>query len=158
MASQSSAHSYFVRLGKLSAQVQERALELSLIKASAARDATHRAVSQISGTLELLENLRGTNTTLTGAPEQLLKRWREWRQEGQEEQGQEHGAESTEEDGKENGEVQELVFITGFDIQHGRNLQYWNHLTLNPSFDCITHRAVCTLFKKKTWSNFVLNY
>lgn len=107
VASQSSSPSYFVRLGKLSAQVQERALELSLIRASAARDATHKAVSQISSTLELLENLRGANT-LTGAPDQLLKRWREWRQEGQEEHGQGHGAESTEEDGKENGEVREL--------------------------------------------------
>lgn len=96
-----------MRLGKLSAQVRERALELSLIKASAARDATHKAVSQISSTLELLENLRGADA-LTGAPEQLLKRWREWRQEGQEEQGKGDGAESTEEDGKENGEVREV--------------------------------------------------
>ncbi|XP_026783717.3 mannose-6-phosphate receptor binding protein 1 isoform X1 [Pangasianodon hypophthalmus] len=107
VASQSSAPSYFVRLGKLSAQVQERALELSLIKASVARDATHKAVSQITSTLDLLENLRGANT-LGRAPEQLLKRWREWRQEGQEEHRQGHGAESTEEDGgedgKENGE------------------------------------------------------
>lgn len=101
MASQSSAPGYFVRLGKLSAQVQERALELSLIKASAARDATHKAVSQITSTLDLLENLRGSNT-LVEAPEQLLKRWREWRQEGV---GQEQGAENTEEDDKENREV-----------------------------------------------------
>ncbi|XP_053481953.1 mannose-6-phosphate receptor binding protein 1 isoform X2 [Ictalurus furcatus] len=109
VASQSSAPSYFVRLGKLTAQVQERALELSLIKASAARDATHKAVSQITSTLDLLENLRGANA-LVGAPEQLLKRWREWRQEGQEEHGQGHGEESTEEDGgedgKENGELE----------------------------------------------------
>ncbi|KAK3540164.1 hypothetical protein QTP70_027431 [Hemibagrus guttatus] len=107
VASQSPTPSYFVRLGKLSAQVQERALELSLIKASAARDATHRAVAQISSTLDLLENLRGTNA-LVGASEQLVKRWREWRQEGQEEHGQEQGAENTEvdahEEGKENGE------------------------------------------------------
>ncbi|KAF4072641.1 hypothetical protein AMELA_G00265370 [Ameiurus melas] len=72
VASQSPAPSYFVRLGKLTAQVQERALELSLIKASAARDATHKAVSQITSTLDLLENLRGANA-LAGAPEQLLK-------------------------------------------------------------------------------------
>ncbi|XP_060788545.1 mannose-6-phosphate receptor binding protein 1 isoform X2 [Neoarius graeffei] len=102
VASQSSAPSYFVRLGKLSAQVQERALELSLIKASAARDATHKAVSQITSTLDLLENLRGSNT-LVEAPEQLLKRWREWRQEGV---GQEQGAENTEEDDKENRELE----------------------------------------------------
>ncbi|KAF7695613.1 mannose-6-phosphate receptor binding protein 1 [Silurus meridionalis] len=107
VACQSSTPSYFVRLGKLSAQVQERALELSLIKASAARDATYKAVSQITSTLDLLENLRGTNT-LVGAPEQLLRKWREWRQEGQEEHGQGHGTESkeegNEEDSKDNGE------------------------------------------------------
>ncbi|KAM9476242.1 mannose-6-phosphate receptor binding protein 1 [Clarias gariepinus] len=103
VASQSSAPSYFVRLGKLSAQVQERALELSLIKASAARDATHNAVSQITSTLDLLENMRGAKT-LKGAQEQLLKRWREWRQEGQEEHGAEAMEQDGREDGKENGE------------------------------------------------------
>ncbi|KAK2841447.1 hypothetical protein Q7C36_013026 [Tachysurus vachellii] len=102
VASQSSPPSYFVRLGKLSAQVQERALELSLIKASAARDATHKAVAQISSTLDLLENLRGTKV-LVGASEPLLKRWREWRQEGQEVHVQGQGAENTEEDGDEDG-------------------------------------------------------
>ncbi|TTJ69862.1 Perilipin-3 [Bagarius yarrelli] len=75
-SSPSSAPSYFVRLGKLSAQVQERALELSLIKASAARDATHNAVAQISSTLDLLENLRGTEVlvrqSLDGGVEYLL--------------------------------------------------------------------------------------
>lgn len=110
VASQSSAPSYFVRLGKLSAQVQERALELSLIKASAARDATHNAVSQITSTLDLLENMRGAKT-LKGAQEQLLKRWREWRQEGQEEHGAEGMEQDGREDGKENGEVRELYFI-----------------------------------------------
>lgn len=80
LAPSSPTSSYFVRLGKLSSRVQERALELSLIKASAARDATHKAVSQISGTLDLLE-LLGDANKLVGSPEQLLKKWREWKQE-----------------------------------------------------------------------------
>ncbi|KAL6459362.1 hypothetical protein MHYP_G00328340 [Metynnis hypsauchen] len=92
-AALSSASSYFVRLGKLSARVRERALELSLIKAQNARDATHTAVTQITSTLDLLEAARTARTTasqLGGAPEQLLKRWKEWK-EGQpkEEEGQE---------------------------------------------------------------------
>ncbi|XP_072536855.1 mannose-6-phosphate receptor binding protein 1 [Salminus brasiliensis] len=74
----SSSPSYFVRLGKLSARVRERALELSLNKARNARDTTHAAVTQITSTLDLLENARSASW-LGGAPEQLLKRWKEWR-------------------------------------------------------------------------------
>ncbi|KAM7410112.1 hypothetical protein PAMA_001523 [Pampus argenteus] len=76
--------SYFVRLGKLSAKVQERALQQSLIRARHARDTTHTAVSQITSTLDLLESARaGLDTAsnrIGGASEQLLQRWTEWKQ------------------------------------------------------------------------------
>ncbi|XP_051509865.1 mannose-6-phosphate receptor binding protein 1 [Myxocyprinus asiaticus] len=76
--------SYFVRLGKLSANVRERALEQSLIRAHKARDATHVAVTQITSTLDLLETARATlasaNQQLGGAPEHLIQRWKEWKE------------------------------------------------------------------------------
>lgn len=88
--------SYFVRLGKLSAKVQERALEQSLIRARNARDTTYAAMAQITSTLDLLESARtsvGTAGNQTGgASEQLLQqRWTEWKQ------GQ-AGAEQTQEE------------------------------------------------------------
>jgi len=79
-----SSHSYFVRLGKLSAKVRERALELSLSRARNARDATYATVAQITSTLDLLERARaGLGTAgnqIGGASEQLLQRWTEWKQ------------------------------------------------------------------------------
>ncbi|KAF7660646.1 hypothetical protein LDENG_00278160 [Lucifuga dentata] len=76
--------SYFVRLGKLSAKVQERALEQSLIRARRARDATYSAVVQITSTLDLLESARNSLSTASnqigGASEQLLQRWDEWKE------------------------------------------------------------------------------
>ncbi|KAA0714174.1 Perilipin-2 Adipophilin [Triplophysa tibetana] len=76
--------SYFVRLGKLSSKVQERALEQSLIRARKARDTTHTAVTQMTSTLDLLESahtaLASANQQLGGAPEQLLQRWKEWKE------------------------------------------------------------------------------
>ncbi|CAL8308950.1 unnamed protein product [Lota lota] len=83
--------SYFVRLGKLSTTVRERAMEHSLIRARGARDATYVAVTQITSTLDLLESARSTLGTashqIAGAPEQLLQRLKEWK-EGQPGQGQ----------------------------------------------------------------------
>ncbi|XP_071778051.1 mannose-6-phosphate receptor binding protein 1 [Centroberyx gerrardi] len=80
----SSSPSYFVRLGKLSAKVQERALEQSLVRARHARDATYSAMAQITSTLDLLESARTTLGTASnqigGAPEQLLQRWTEWKE------------------------------------------------------------------------------
>lgn len=97
-----SSPNYFVRLGKLSAKVRERALEQSLVRARNARDATHAAVTQISSTLDLLENARTTlataNQQLGGAPDQLLQRWREWQQSRQQGQGTQ-GEQSMEVDG-----------------------------------------------------------
>ena len=76
--------SYFVRLGKLSAKVQERALQQSLVRARHARDATYAAVSQITSTLDLLESARtslgAASNQIGGASEQLLQRWTEWKQ------------------------------------------------------------------------------
>ncbi|KAM9848501.1 mannose-6-phosphate receptor binding protein 1 isoform 2-T2 [Aulostomus maculatus] len=76
--------SYFVRLGKLSAKVQERALQQSLVRARRARDATRAVVSQITGTLDLLERSRATGGTASnqkgGASEQLQQRLTEWQQ------------------------------------------------------------------------------
>ncbi|KAK1801272.1 hypothetical protein P4O66_022674 [Electrophorus voltai] len=100
-STQSSALSYFVRLGKLSTRVRERALEHSLVKARKARDATHNAVAQLSSTLDLLETARATLTTanqLGGAPEQLLKRWTEWK-ERQRSEGEGEGDEDMGADG-----------------------------------------------------------
>ncbi|XP_020487790.1 mannose-6-phosphate receptor binding protein 1 [Labrus bergylta] len=80
----SASPSYFVRLGKLSARVQERALQQSLVRARRARDATYVAVAQITSTLDLLESARtslGTaSNQMGGASEQLLQRWTEWKQ------------------------------------------------------------------------------
>ncbi|XP_038134954.1 mannose-6-phosphate receptor binding protein 1 [Cyprinodon tularosa] len=80
----STSPSYFVRLGKLSAKVQERALEQSLVRARKARDATYAAVAQITSTLDLVESARSSLGTagnqLAGASEQLLHRWAEWKQ------------------------------------------------------------------------------
>ncbi|XP_024134045.1 mannose-6-phosphate receptor binding protein 1 isoform X1 [Oryzias melastigma] len=76
--------SYFVRLGKLSAKVQERALEHSLIRAQRARDATYAAVAQITSTLDLVESARAglgaAGNKMGEASEQLLQRWNEWKQ------------------------------------------------------------------------------
>lgn len=76
--------SYFVRLGKLSAKVQERALEKSLLRARKARDSTYAAVAQITSTLDLVESARASLGTagnqIAGASEQLLQRWTEWKQ------------------------------------------------------------------------------
>ncbi|TRZ02182.1 hypothetical protein DNTS_016299 [Danionella cerebrum] len=74
--------SYFVRLGKLSAKVRERALEKSLFRARKARDSTHAAVTQMASTIDLLETTRVTlvsaDQQLGGAPEPLLQQWKEW--------------------------------------------------------------------------------
>ncbi|XP_028299529.1 mannose-6-phosphate receptor binding protein 1 isoform X2 [Gouania willdenowi] len=77
--------SYFVRLGKLSTKVQERALELSLIRARHARDSTLSAVTQMTSTIDLLEKTQSnrgpTSSHATEASEhQLLQNWTEWKQ------------------------------------------------------------------------------
>ncbi|KAJ0065147.1 hypothetical protein NL108_005629, partial [Boleophthalmus pectinirostris] len=76
--------SYFVRLGKLSAKVQERAREQSLVRACQAREATYAAMTQIASTLDLLESARrgpgATPDQPDGASEQLQQRWTEWQQ------------------------------------------------------------------------------
>ncbi|XP_028260178.1 mannose-6-phosphate receptor binding protein 1 [Parambassis ranga] len=98
VTSLSASPSYFVRLGKLSAKVQERALEQSLVRAKHSRDATYAAVAQITSTLDLLERSRTTLGTASnqteGASEQLQQRWTEWTQD----QG-ESGQTETEPDG-----------------------------------------------------------
>ncbi|KAG7258846.1 hypothetical protein CRUP_022946 [Coryphaenoides rupestris] len=76
--------SYFVRLGKLSATVRERALEHSLLRAREARDATYNTAAQITSTLDLLESTQGTlgkaGQQIAGAPELLVQRWKEWKE------------------------------------------------------------------------------
>lgn len=83
-ASPPGSPSYFVRLGKLSSKVQERALEQSLLRARQARDATYAAVTQITSTLDLLETARRDPGAITdqtsGALKQLQQRWTEWKQ------------------------------------------------------------------------------
>lgn len=84
MTTPSTSGSYFVRLGKLSAKVQERAREQSLVRAQHARDATYTAVSQITSTFDLLEKSHASLGTVSGhvggATEQLLQHWTEWKQ------------------------------------------------------------------------------
>lgn len=84
VTTQLASPSYFVRLGKLSAKVQERALEQSLRRARHARDTTYASVAQITSTLDLLERARtglGTaSNQIGGASEQLLQRWTEWKE------------------------------------------------------------------------------
>lgn len=76
--------SYFVRLGKLSAKVQERALQHSLARARQARDNTYNAMAQITSTLDLLEgtwtSLGSAGNQIGGAAEQLRQRCTEWKQ------------------------------------------------------------------------------
>ncbi|KAK7889687.1 hypothetical protein WMY93_025247 [Mugilogobius chulae] len=83
-ASPPGSPSYFVRLGKLSAKVQERALEQSLVRARQGREATYAAMTQISSTLDLFENARKSSNAAPdqtdGASEQLQQRWKEWQQ------------------------------------------------------------------------------
>lgn len=83
-ASPPGSPSYFVRLGKLSSKVQERALEQSLLRARQARQATYAAVTQITSTLDLLETARrdpgATTDQTSGALKQLQQRWTEWKQ------------------------------------------------------------------------------
>ncbi|KAL2090044.1 hypothetical protein ACEWY4_014732 [Coilia grayii] len=110
--------SYFIRLGNLSAKVRERALEQSLVRAQNAREATHAAVTQISSTLDLLENARTTlataNQQLGGAPEQLLQRWKEWQQQ--------HG-QAAEDEGQGTQEEQSMEVDGTKD--HGEQLEGW---------------------------------
>lgn len=102
--------SYFVRLGKLSSTVQERALEQSLVRAQHARDSTYTAVAQITSTLDLLESARtslgSASNQIGGASEQLLQRWTEWKQ-GQAGAGQ---TESEPDGTKEQAEVRKDAF------------------------------------------------
>ncbi|XP_012677175.2 mannose-6-phosphate receptor binding protein 1 [Clupea harengus] len=114
--------SYFVRLGKLSSKVRERALEQSLSRARNARAATHTAVTQISSTLDLLENARTTlvtaNQQLGGAPEQLMQRWKEWQQTQQQQQGQPQEGQGQGAQAEQSMEVDETK-------DHGEQLEGW---------------------------------
>ncbi|XP_059359832.1 perilipin-2-like [Carassius carassius] len=116
--------SYFVRLGKLSAKVRERALEQSLIRARKGRDTTHAAVTQMTSTMDLLESARVTwasaNQQLGGAPEQLLQRWKEWK-EGQSKELPENVTAETEvdtaKDNEEEMESRALSMVRGLSDQ-----------------------------------------
>lgn len=116
--------SYFVRLGKLSSKVRERALEQSLIRARRARDTTHAAVTQMTSTLDLLEGARITlssaNQQLGGAPEQLLQRWKEWKEGQPKEMVREATAEADVDTAKDKGEQLErnvLSMVRGLSDQ-----------------------------------------
>lgn len=100
LANQSASPSYFVRLGKLSTKVQERAREQSLARARQARDVTYAAVAQITSTLDLLERARSSASTQIGeATEQLQQRWTEWKQK---QAGAGHAEAEAEADGAKN--------------------------------------------------------
>lgn len=109
--------SYFVRLGKLSSKVQERALQLSLVRARHARDTTYSSITQISSTLDLLETARSASNQLGGAPEQLLQRLRDW-QKGQSGEGEvEPEVESQSHKDQEQLERQTLSMVQGLSDQ-----------------------------------------
>lgn len=104
VAASAGSPSYFVRLGKLSAKVQERALQHSLARARQARDNTYNAMAQITSTLDLLEGARtslgSAGNQIGGAAEQLRQRWTEWKE------GQGSGWTESEPDGiKDEAEV-----------------------------------------------------
>ncbi|XP_057212764.1 mannose-6-phosphate receptor binding protein 1 isoform X2 [Triplophysa rosa] len=115
--------SYFVRLGKLSSKVQERALEQSLIRARKARDTTHTAVTQMTSTLDLLESahtaLASANQQLGGAPEQLLQRWKEWKEGQPKEMVREAIGEAEVDSAKDQGELEQraLSMVRGLSDQ-----------------------------------------
>ncbi|XP_037830259.1 mannose-6-phosphate receptor binding protein 1 isoform X2 [Kryptolebias marmoratus] len=116
----SASPSYFVRLGKLSAKVQERALEQSLVRARRARDATYASVAQITSTLDLLEGTRASLGTasnqIAGASEQLLQRWTEWKQK-QEGAGQTESEPDGSKDESEQLEWRALSMVRGLSDQ-----------------------------------------
>lgn len=103
--------SYFVRLGKLSAKVQERALQTSLARARQARDNTYNAMAQITSTFDLLEGTRtslgSAGNQIGGAAEQLRQRWTEWQQ-GQAGSGQN----ASEPDG-----IKDEAEVSGYDLE-----------------------------------------
>ncbi|XP_056629051.1 mannose-6-phosphate receptor binding protein 1 isoform X2 [Triplophysa dalaica] len=115
--------SYFVRLGKLSSKVQERALQQSLIRARKARDTTHTAVTQMTSTLDLLESahtaLTTANQQLGGAPEQLLQRWKEWKEGQPKEMVREAIGEADVDSAKDQGELEQraLSMVRGLSDQ-----------------------------------------
>lgn len=119
-ASPPGSPSYFVRLGKLSSKVQERALEQSLLRARQARDVTSAAVNQIASTLDLLQIARtdpGATTDQTdGASEQLQQRWTEWKQVLAEAQQTEPEPEEAK-DENEKMEWQVLSMVRGWSAQ-----------------------------------------
>lgn len=84
VATSSDNPSYFVRLGRLSAKVQERALQHSLDRARHYRDAACGTIVQITNTLDLLESARASlgsaGNQIGGASEKLLQHWTEWKQ------------------------------------------------------------------------------
>ncbi|XP_008282121.1 mannose-6-phosphate receptor binding protein 1 [Stegastes partitus] len=120
VATPSASPSYFVRLGKLSAKVQERALQQSLVRARHARDATYTAVAQITSTLDLLEKTRtGVGTAsdqIGGASEQLQQRWTEWQQ-TQERTGQTKSEPDGTKDESEQLERRALSMVRGLSDQ-----------------------------------------
>lgn len=129
LANQAASPSYFVRLGKLSTKVQERAREQSLARARQARDVTYAAVAQITSTLDLLERARSSlgsaSTQIGEATEQLQQRWTEWKQK---QAGAGHA--EAEADGAKNeaevsaeavGEFQAVRYAITFRMWQGRN-------------------------------------
>ncbi|KAM4549069.1 mannose-6-phosphate receptor binding protein 1 isoform 1-T2 [Odontesthes bonariensis] len=118
----SASPSYFVRLGKLSAKVQERALEQSLVRARHARDATYVSMGQITSTLDLLESTRNrvgmASNQIGGASEQLLQRWAEWKQK-QEGAGQTESEPDGTRDESEQLEWRTLSMVRGLSAQLG---------------------------------------
>ncbi|XP_072245823.1 mannose-6-phosphate receptor binding protein 1 isoform X2 [Leuresthes tenuis] len=119
VANTSASPSYFVRLGKLSAKVQERALDQSLVRARHARDATYASMGQITSTLDLLEStltrVGMASNQIGGASEQLLQRWTEWKQK-QEGAGQTESEPDGTRDGSEL-EWQTLSMVRGMSAQ-----------------------------------------
>ncbi|KAK6314170.1 hypothetical protein J4Q44_G00156290 [Coregonus suidteri] len=113
--------SYFVRLGKLSSKVQERALEQSLVRARHARDTTYATMTQITSTLDLLEKARSTlataNHQLGGAPEQLLQRWKEWQEKQPKDGVVETGEVDVPKDQTEQLEWRTLLMVRGLSDQ-----------------------------------------
>ncbi|NXA53480.1 PLIN3 protein, partial [Nothocercus julius] len=76
---QKQQQSYFVRLGSLSAKLQQRALQHSLGKLQRARRSSHDVLARLQRTLDLVEHLKqGMDQKLQGGQEKLQQLWVEW--------------------------------------------------------------------------------
>ncbi|XP_061457793.1 uncharacterized protein LOC133372749 [Rhineura floridana] len=78
---QKAQHSYFVRLGSLSAKLRHRAYQHSLDKLRNAKQSTQDALVQLHQTIELIEHVKqGVDQKMKTGQEKLHQMWQQWSQ------------------------------------------------------------------------------